>query len=341
MRTRRKPQRRTTVRNVNQQNAMSRRPQLYVLTYHYIRDLPRTRFPRIQGMMLEDFRQQVKSLANFFEIATLQSALEFLSGKYRPRRNLCLLTFDDGLREHYSEVTPILTEHRIQGVFFVISSCLEDGVVAPVHMNHFLIAGLGFEQYRAAFMEAVRALGATEWAKTDANTEVAQRTYPLDIAEVSKFKYLFNFVLPPGIRDLTVNHLFQEYIGDEGVFAEELYLSWAEAREMQTAGMVLGGHSHRHNPLARLKERDLEQDLEKCWALMRTNLNSQELWPFSYPYGKGDSFNENVVATLRRLGFCCSLCTESGPNLPGVDLFAIHRVDCTQILAQDAPALTK
>ena len=306
---------------------MDQSPQLYVLTYHYIRDLPRTRFPRIKGMLLEDFRQQVKSLADCFEPATLKSAMDFLKCKYRPRRNLCLLTFDDGLKEHYADITPILAERGMQGTFFVISSCLEEGVVAPVHMNHFLMAELGFEQYRAAFLDALRGLWIGESTEAGSYTTVACRTYPLDITEVAEFKYLFNFILPPEVRDLVVKRFFEAYIGPERAFAAELYLSWAQAREMQTAGMLIGGHTHRHRPLASLNETEVDQDLKQCRILLDQNLSSQEQWPFSYPYGKRDSFNEHAVKMLQKLGFCCSLSTESGPNLPGIDRFAIRRLD--------------
>src|SRR5208282_3352652 len=142
-------------------NSMSQ-PQLHVSTYHYVRDLPRTRFPQIKGMLLDDFRQQVRSLPDFFEMATVNSALEFLNGTYHPRRDLCLMTFDNGLKEHYADVTPILEENGIEGVFFLITSCLEEHRVAPVHMNHFLTAGLGFERYRAMFMEVIRTSGFDE-----------------------------------------------------------------------------------------------------------------------------------------------------------------------------------
>ena len=45
---------------------------------------------------------------------------------YKPRRDLCLLTFDDGLKEHYREVTPILHERGIEGVFHVITACSDE-----------------------------------------------------------------------------------------------------------------------------------------------------------------------------------------------------------------------
>ena len=77
-------------------------------------------------MLLDDFREQVAGLSTQFEMASLESAVDFIAGEYRPRRDLCLLTFDDGLKEHYTDVTPILYEKRIRAVFFPITGCLEE-----------------------------------------------------------------------------------------------------------------------------------------------------------------------------------------------------------------------
>ncbi|MCU1241128.1 MAG: est4A [Candidatus Acidoferrum typicum] len=309
--------------------------QLYIATYHYVRDLPHSRFPQIKGMLLDDFRNQVKVLPDLFEMATLNSAYDFLAGRYQPGRDLCLMTFDDGLKEHYSEVTPILSEKGIQGIFFPITGCMQDHVVAPVHMNHFLLAALGCEQYRAAFVDELSTLGLADLAHTTLDDAAAQWTYPLDDCETARFKYLFNFILSPLYRDVVVQKLFEEWIGEEAAFAADLYLSWEEAREMQRAGMMMGGHSHAHRPLARLENSELDLDLARCWELMQANLDAQDYWPFSYPYGKADSFDGRVIQKLRELGFCCSLCTEKGLNVPGVDFFAIHRVDCKQILPEN------
>lgn len=306
-------------------------PLLHVATYHYVRDLPRTRFPQIKGMLLDDFRSQVQALPDMFEMATLESAVAFLTGKYVPRRDLCLMTFDDGVKEHYAEVTPLLAEQDIQGLFFLISSCIEDGVVAPVHMNHFLMAHLGFKAYQSELLQILREMGFTGETKPDLT--MCQRTYPLDTAEVAQFKYLFNFVLPAKTRDIAVRALFQEYLGNEKTFSSELYLNWSEAREMQHAGMAIGGHSDKHRPLATLRYPELYADLSRNWDLIQKHLMSQEIWPFSYPYGKSDSYNRNTVEILRQLGYRLALCTEPGNNLPGMDMFSIRRVDCKDITA--------
>lgn len=302
---------------------------LHIVMYHYVRDLERTRYPRIKGMLLSDFERQVQSLAGEFEMATLESALAYLAGHYRPRRELCLLTFDDGLKEHYREVTPILNGLGIQGIFHVITACLEDRVVVPVHMNHFLMAALDFDEYRSAFLDRLGELDSAAWAQaSEVSADTARQTYAWDPLDVARFKYFFNFNLDPALRERIVGRLFERYIGNERVFAEELYLSWAEARAMQAAGMSIGGHTHRHRPLASLTSEELQADLETSTELLRRNLAPQALWPFCYPYGKRDSFPAEAMGLLERLGFACAFTTEKGPNGPGQNFFTIGRVDC-------------
>jgi peptidoglycan/xylan/chitin deacetylase (PgdA/CDA1 family) len=299
---------------------------LHIVMYHYIRDLPRTSFPRIKGMLTSDFRKQLSTVRKRYEMATLESALDFIHGTYVPSKDLCLLTFDDGLKEHYTDVTPLLADHHIQGIFFPISWCLEERRVASVHMNHFLMASLDFDVYRSAFLDRLSDAIAVD-------PSIAQRTYRWDPPEVASFKYLFNFLVDADSRDAIVKSIFAEHFPDEKAFANGLYIDWHEARAMQEAGMVIGGHSHRHKPLSTLPEQELGADLKSCHKLLTRSLYPQPFWPFSYPYGKSDSFNGESVRQLQRLGFACSFSTEVGSNAPGADIFALLRLDC-----KDAPA---
>ena len=298
---------------------------LHVIMYHYVRDLPRTRFPRIKGMVTGDFGDQVESLSECYEMASLESTLAFLRGEYKPKRDLCLLTFDDGLKDHYTDVLPILAERRIQGQFSIITACLEEQRVVPVHKSHFLMAELDFEEYRRAFLKRLAELSPE--TGTDVDMATAQRTSRWDTPEVASFKYLLNFRLPSDQRERILDDLFVEYLGDEADFARELYISWEEARAMQAEGMVIGGHSHSHAPLIRLSEARQQQELKMSADVLRDRLNSQICWPFSYPYGKFDTFNEAAVATLRTLDFDCAFTNENGANYEGYDVFRIRRID--------------
>lgn len=298
---------------------------LRVVMYHYVRDLPRTRFPKIKGMLTSDFAAQVASLAERYEMASLASALAYLDGAYAANRDLCLLTFDDGLREHYTDVLPILAERRIQGVFALITGCVESHRVALVHKNHFLMAALDFDVYEREFREQLA--HAAPDIKVAVDEAAAARTYRWDTPQVAAFKYLLNFKLPEATKSRILDALFTRHLGEEAAFARELYVSWDEARQMQSAGMVLGGHTHHHLALSSLGEAEQRDDLTTCTQLLQSRLGAQALWPFTYPYGKRDSFNEQAMAHLQALGYCCAFATEVGDNLPGQPRFEIRRID--------------
>ena len=304
---------------------------LQVVMYHYIRDLPNTSFPRIKGMLTRDFREQLAMLQSRYEMGTLESTLDFMGGAYRPQRDLCLLTFDDGLKEHYTEITPILIDHGIQGVFFVITSCFDGAYVAPVHLNHFLMAAMDFEAYRNAFLEKLNNLTAASPLSTRVDDAAAQRVYRWDKPAAASFKYLLNFVLDGSLRDRVLRRLFEEEIGDAESFGRKLYLSRTDAKQMQAEGMIIGGHSHQHRSLSSLSAAELRSDLNACRQSLTKNLLPQDFWPFCYPYGKRNSFDGRVMRQLQQLGFTCAFSSEVGSNRPGDDLFTIRRLDCKDV----------
>ncbi|MGE3539059.1 MAG: polysaccharide deacetylase family protein [Candidatus Tectimicrobiota bacterium] len=311
---------------------------LHVVMYHYVRDLPHTPFPRLKGMLTSAFRQQLQALQERYELASLETALAFLHGTYRPARDLCLLTFDDGLKEHYTEVTPVLAERGMQGVFFLITACVHEQQMASVHMNHVLMAALDFAEYQQAFFQRLGSLTSLAALTPRIDQQAAQHAYRWDTPDIAAFKYLFNFVLSADLRDQVVHSLFTDYIAPAASFAPSWYITWEEARAMQDAGMVLGGHSHQHQPLATLSPAGLARDVRTCQQLMQANLRPQRHWPFSYPYGQASTFNAQTVTHLRSLGITCAFCTEVGQNVPGSDLFALRRVDCNDVLASEASA---
>ncbi len=297
---------------------------LHVVMFHYVRDVERTPFPRLHAMGIEEFRAQVGDLAATYEMATLESALAFLEDGFRPSRDLCLLTFDDGLREHYDDVLPILVEYGVQGLFFVITSCF-GAKVASVHKNHFVMAALGEGEYATAVLTRAAELAPECDVAVDAAT--ASRTYRWDTPAIARIKYLLNFQFPADVRDRLLDDLFSECFGSEAAFARDLYVGWEQAREMQRNGMLIGGHSHTHVALGTLQPARQLDELATCADLLRTNLQPQSSWPFSYPYGKPGAYTPSTIDAVRSLNFSSAFATTAGSNTVGQDRFAIHRID--------------
>lgn len=243
-------------------------PELTIVAYHYVRDLPRTPYPKIKGLLTDRFVSQLEFFQANYEMATQESVLSYLDGAYVPTRNMCYLTFDDGFKDHFDTVLPILTEHKVEGAFFPVTDCIEFGWVAPVHKNHFLMAAVDFEELKRRSIEII----SSEFPDQSLEVDRPSDAYELDTPEVADYKYLMNVTLPPNINASVMNSMFAQVFGDEAKFAEGLYLSWSELSEMQNAGMRIGGHTRKHKFLSKLESEDQSDEIITSLAHMRQAL---------------------------------------------------------------------
>jgi peptidoglycan/xylan/chitin deacetylase (PgdA/CDA1 family) len=300
-------------------------PHLLVVNYHYIDDHRRGRLTPATALPVEEFRRQLEEIARHFDIVTCDQALAFLEGRRWPPRPLCLLTFDDALREHYETVVPILRQRSIQGVFLVQTASL-DGEVADVHKTHLLQATLDPDRLIEVVTAAAGDLGIPETA--GGATADALEAYPFDTPAVAAMKYLINFRLPPSCRSTLLANLVARHVAPEHATSRALYLTWDDARDMQRAGMVLGGHSHRHLALAAHPITGQRDDIDACASRLHAELAPQAVWPFSYPNG---SCTPQTKVLVRAAGFSCAFTTEYGVSDRSTNRFAIRRVDATEI----------
>lgn len=292
--------------------------------YHYVRDVERTPFPGIKGASIPEFRRHVALVKETFDTPSLEDCIAFLQGEWVPDRNLCILTFDDGLREHHDTVAEILVDEGVPGAFFLPTAALEEHEVLAVHMNHFLLAFLGTAEFRAHFERAAIDLGIS--LPDEPTPEQVRAAYRWDDDETARFKYLVNHQLAPSMSERILAHVFPEVLGDPVEFAKTLYVDWDMARSMQTSGLHVGGHSHRHKVLASLSDDERRSDLERCRDLLSANLG-EERCGFAYPYGKPATYSEGTIDDLDELGFSCAFNTTVDMGRTGTSVWEIPRID--------------
>lgn len=87
---------------------------------------------------VSEFERDMDVLIRFFRPASLQDFLRSLDGKQVLPRNSFLLTFDDGLKECYEVVAPILRKYRIPATFFLCSAFVNNKELAYDHKKSLL-----------------------------------------------------------------------------------------------------------------------------------------------------------------------------------------------------------
>lgn len=69
---------------------------LYISMYHYTRDLSHSRYPKIKGMDLGMFRQQIEFMKKNFNVVTMEQVIDAVDrGGYCQKERYCSLLMMD------------------------------------------------------------------------------------------------------------------------------------------------------------------------------------------------------------------------------------------------------
>jgi peptidoglycan/xylan/chitin deacetylase (PgdA/CDA1 family) len=299
--------------------------------YHYVHSPNSPEFDGLYGPSAQEFERQLLKIQSQYFILDAATFLAGLEGQVKLPRYCALITFDDGTVDHYRTVFPVLKRLNIPAVFFVITKCVQQRVLASVHARHLIAARIGEETLRREFIRRLEAQVGPIHNLPSVPDAVAQNAYRWDDLETARFKYAVNFGLPTDLRNRILCEIFETYVGDWFKAGNQFYATWEQLREMQIAGMHVGGHSHYHEPLGWLTPTALEEDIRQCHQMLATRL-SGDGFLFSYPFGKAEHFSPIVIETLKRYGFRAAFTNLQGLNsLPvqvtGLEQYYFRRID--------------
>jgi polysaccharide deacetylase family protein len=280
-----------------------------VVMYHYVRDLKNSRYPNIKGLDIEKFKKQIKFFKENYNFVRIEDLIEYYKNpkeKELPDKAI-LLTFDDGYKDHYTYVLPILLENNIQGSFYIPTKCFQDKKVLDVNKIHFILESCIGEEERI-LKEIEEYLEKNKDSRISLSYNEYFKEYAVDsrfdTKEVIFIKRMLQVVLPEDYRKKLVDILFKKYvctIGDkiisERTFWEELYLTPEQIRMMEKLGMHIGFHSHDHVWLNSLSKEEQEFQIKSSINYFKEIGIKTEKMTLSYPYG---GYNEESVELIKK-----------------------------------------
>jgi len=283
---------------------------LHIATYHYVRNLAKSRYPTIKGLDTKLFQQQLEFFAANFTIVRMEDVLAAIDGYPLPE-NAILLTFDDGYIDHYNVVFPILDKMGVQGSFFPPVCALHGKTLLDVNKIHFTLASGNESQLYISLINEIDSFRGIEFDIPNTKSLLEDYAIPnrFDSKEIIFIKRMLQTVLPVKLRALIADKLFKEFVGvDETVFAKELYCDTKQITTMKRHGMFIGLHGYGHEWLGNLDKCEYEDEINKALNFMDiAGLIDKKAWVMSYPYG---SWSEGLVEFLRANGCKIGLTTE-------------------------------
>ncbi|PPR16755.1 MAG: hypothetical protein CFH33_00502 [Alphaproteobacteria bacterium MarineAlpha9_Bin3] len=282
---------------------------LTIIMYHYVRPIKGSKFPNIKGLELEEFENQIEYISKYYNVVSTNDYIDSEKSGDTLGKNSLILSFDDGYADHYDYVLPVLKRYNMKGIFFPVGKPSIERSILDVNKIHFILNATKDFKEVINFLEMKISSIMKDGFYIENLRSKFYKKNRFDIAEVNYIKRVLQLGLPLQYREQLVKELFAKYVSkDEKDFANELYLSIDQLKEMRSYGMEIGSHGYEHFWLDSLNFLDQQKDIKKSFSLLKMVQNKGDKFFFCYPYG---GYNKDTLEILNSYncaaGFTCDV----------------------------------
>ena len=283
---------------------------LTIVMYHYVRNIKSSQYKNIKGLETVGFRRQLDYLSDNFNIIKAEVLIDFVKNDIKLPKNSCLLTFDDGYKDHLTFVLPELLKRKLQGSFFPPVKPVLEREILDVNRIHFILACTNdFSKlvYDVDNLCIDHGITPVDLISFKSKYAIPSR---YDTADVMYVKHVLQHVLSEDIRNSISSKLFQKYVNrTELEFADELYLSIDETKKLIESGMYVGSHGYRHLWLDKETYESQSLEIDSSLRFLKDVGASTNNWIMCYPYG---AYNDDTLSILKERNCAVGLTTKVG-----------------------------
>lgn len=240
-------------------------------------------------------RYQLEYLRRHFRVVKLSELCRQLAVG-RPARKLLALTVDDGRRNFYEFLFPLLKELQLPATFFVVSSFISQ----------------------------------QDWLWSDKVLWLSRQPSPAEELSSEKLPAFFAKLnnMPPEARNACIESMAQGMGSPIPKHAPPQYApcSWDELREMCDSNLVeIGSHTVTHPILSTLQDHESADEI----ATSRSQLEEQlgrSIEVFAIPNGTHKDYRPAQVKQIREAGYLGAAATWEGLVGPGTDPYQLPRI---------------
>jgi peptidoglycan/xylan/chitin deacetylase (PgdA/CDA1 family) len=248
----------------------------------------------------ETFARVLQYLGRHFEVISLGTFLKPLREGSTSEKPQCLITFDDGWRDNLTTALPILKQHAMPAVVFVVTSFIEER--------------------RTFWVERLRRIWRDPQLRIRIQSDLAAADSSLgtelhleDLVERLKH-------MPAARRDGLLEPALRLSTPGSTCDGDEMF-TWEEAALMQQGGVDIESHTASHPLLVYESDETIVHELALSKRTLEEKLQ-KKVRAFAYPNGTWD---KRVRDLVEKAGYECAFIIRRGWHVQGADPFAIRR----------------
>ena len=258
----------------------------------------------------DTFRKHLEVLSETHDVVRLDDALDVLAGKRAARRDLAVITFDDGYRDVYDHAYPVLREMKLPAVAYVPSSFV--GTQKRLAHDRLWSALKTMEK---------RGLGPMSVGVGGGYEALLLRSFDGAPSAHDVLERLIADNPTPVLYGLAEALEDRLRIDRTEAPRGQLPMSWEMLREMAAHGIETGSHTADHTVLTNQPLDEARREIAACKNALEKG-TGRPVRHFAYCNGW---YSAGVAQALRAEGFVSAVTTEDMPNMPGVDPYALKR----------------
>jgi len=299
------------------------------IMYHYVR--PRdAKFTHLKYLEIENFERQLDYFEREFGFVSKSDFQDFISGKKSDCHGV-MLTFDDGLKDHYRHVFPILKRRGLWGIFYISTAPLRSKTMLDVHKVHVLIGMFGGSKVLEKLLE----ITSKEMILDSFVNTFSEKVYALqeNDSATEYVKKTLNYFIADEYRPSVLNQLMNKFFleSEQESLSSQCYMDIQEIHELISHGMIIGNHTDSHCVMSKLDKSQQEEEIKKSFEILDNLFGEQEFKTFCYPYGGKHSFNEITEKLLEKYGVMFSFSVDPKCiDQSELKLQDLPRFDCNQ-----------
>lgn len=306
---------------------------LLVVMYHHVRKKSEKFFPKLNSLDFNTFKKQLDYLEKNYEIINYKNLVNFFHKKKKFKKNICILTFDDGYLNHYTNVFPELKKRNLQGFFFPPAKAIVERKLMDSNKIHLILASnVSINMLNNELEKLFNKLNLQKKIqKSYKNLEKEyKKPFGFDNADTIFFKRMMQHIIPEYSRERIISHFLKKFVKKgEKYLADNLYFKLSQAKEMISNGMYFGNHCYNHLWLDKNNIKVQNTEIKKGIDFLKRINGYDNKWLMCYPYG---SYNLQTLQILKKKNCFLAFTTVNKPYFKKEKNFLeIPRIDCNNV----------
>lgn len=255
------------------------------------------------------FEKQMRIIEEFFEVVSLEDICKKVPNSRKPT---CVLTFDDGWNDFYTNVYPVLKKYRYPATVFLPTGYIGNNKILWTDAFARLMIKRKFD---AGFL--------SDYLKDELSRKKLNKKFNrnnlhelIDLVKAYSIKHS---------REIFIN-ILENDLKDE---KQSDFLTWEQVFEMKGSGLIsFGSHTSEHVILTSVSVDRVRDELRRSRDLLLSKkLVNTDFIPFCYPNG---STGTDIAEEVKSAGYSCAVTVRRRWNDHTTDIYGLNRIGMHQ-----------